>query len=113
MSSNIKLTPRAVVWLMIVSLTISYAQERAVSLKGYFQVDSTSIGLPTPFVLVVSYPLNYEVFLPDSTHDFSPFEWSHMTYDHSKLRSAKACDSIIYYVSPFTLDSVQSTSSID
>ena len=107
MSSKCRL--RLLIGLVVVSygLSISYAQDRTIHLRGYFQVDSTYIGLPTPFVVVVRYPLDYEVFLPDSTHNFSPFEWNKKVCFSSKLEKGQVYDSIVYYVSPFALDSVQ------
>lgn len=85
----------------------AWAQPVAIELQGGFVVDSTRLGLPTPFVVTALYPSEQPVFFVDSTYDFSPFEWSHMRYFPSQMREGRIYDSVIYYLTPFLLDSVQ------
>ena len=85
----------------------AFSQSSTVDLRGGFAVDSVCLGVAAPFALVALYPPDKDLRFPDSTYDFSPFEWSHMVYFPSELRDERVYDSVIYYLVPFQMKEIQ------
>ena len=75
--------------------------------EGHFLSPSTQIGLPTQYLLVAAYPLDKEVFFPDSTYSFRPFEWVSMSYHRSVLDQGIVRDSVWYSLASFETEKVQ------
>ncbi|UXP31046.1 hypothetical protein N6H18_11865 [Reichenbachiella agarivorans] len=75
--------------------------------RGQFLQDSLKIGEEIQFSLAVQYPKNWQVIFPDSTFDFSPFEFSKKKYSPTHADSTLAYDSVIYTISSFEIDLIQ------
>ena len=77
------------------------AQPEEIEVRGRFLVDSVRLGEPVPFAMTARYPLAYSMIFADSTHNFSPLEWSGVTYFSAQMRDDRVYDSVIYYLSTF------------
>ncbi len=86
----------------------SMAKSQLLVPEGRFLVDSIKIGESVPFVLTIDYPIEVEVIFPDSNFNFSPFEFVSKEYFASKTDSASVTDSVIYNITTFEIDVVQS-----
>jgi hypothetical protein len=93
--------------LLSACLTLS-AQD--VKVKGEFFADSLMIGDETRFALIAKYPSNVNLLFPDSTFNFAPFEFYRKEYFPTKSSDGSSYDSVIYYLSTFEIDRVQSLS---
>lgn len=85
--------------------TLCHAQE--IKVEGRFLKDSTKIGEIIPYSLSVSYPSQINLVFPDSTFDFSPFEWVSKEEFPTRTKDGMSRDSAIYYISTFELEQVQ------
>lgn len=85
--------------------TLCHAQE--IKVEGRFLKDSTKIGEIIPYSLSVSYPSQINLVFPDSTFDFSPFEWVSKEEFPTRTKDGISRDSAIYYISTFELEQVQ------
>ncbi|MFY0652087.1 MAG: hypothetical protein JXQ96_08650 [Cyclobacteriaceae bacterium] len=74
---------------------------------GYFVADSMRIGEAFDFSLSIKYPLNSEVIFPDSSHNYSPFEFYSKKYFATRTDSIYAYDSVIYSLASFEIDKIQ------
>ncbi len=85
--------------------TLSMGQEIVV--KGAFVNDSIRIGEPVQYWLTARYPAPVDLFLPDSTYNFSPFEFFNRTFFETKVLGDQAYDSVVYSLQSFEIDPVQ------
>jgi len=83
-----------------------YGQD--VLVRSGFFLDSLKIGDQTGFYLAAEYPSNLNVLFPDSTFSFTPFEYEKRVYFPTKTTDGKSYDSVVYYLSTFEIDLVQS-----
>jgi len=91
--------------LLICMTTWAMGQEIVV--KGAFVNDSIRIGEPVRYWLTARYPTSVDLFLPDSTYDFSPFEFFSRTFYETKVADNQAYDSVVYSLQSFEIDPVQ------
>lgn len=94
------------IWLCC--LTVSTAQE--VIVRGGFFLDSLRVGDETGFYLSATYPSTQNIIFPDSTFNFSPFEFERKRYFTTQTSAGKSYDSVIYYLSTFEVDRIQTLS---
>lgn len=85
-----------------------YSQD--VLVRSGFFLDSIKIGDQTGFYLTAEYPSDLNILFPDSTFSFTPFEYEKRIYFPTKTTSGKSYDSVIYYLSTFEIEPVQSLS---
>lgn len=85
--------------------TNAYCQE--VVVQGGFLGDSLKIGEEIPFYLSARYNASHTVLFPDSTADFSPFEYVRKTYYPTRTAGGISIDSTVYYLTTFEIDRVQ------
>jgi len=90
--------------LMIVSF---WSSGQKTDLLGTFQKDSVKIGEAVHYTLTVRYPMDWQVIYPDSTFDFSPFEYYSKVYYPTRIDSIYAIDSVVYSLATFEIDLVQ------
>lgn len=93
--------------LWAASLTLS-AQD--VKVHGEFFADSLIIGDETRFSLTAKYPSKINILFPDSTFNFAPFEFYRKEYFPTRSADGNSYDSVIYYLSTFEVDRVQTLS---
>lgn len=84
-------------------------QDNVIVRSGFFQ-DSIKIGDQTGFYLTAQYPSTLNVVFPDSTYNFTPFEYERRIYFPTKTSGGKSYDSVVYYLSTFEVDAKQSLS---
>lgn len=75
--------------------------------EGYFEKDSIKVGEPVKYFLSVTYPSHMDILFPDSTYNFSPFEFESKVYFPTITDSLKSYDSAIYTFTTFEVDSIQ------
>src|SRR5688500_9661894 len=81
-----------------------------VTVRGGFFLDSLKIGDQTGFYLTAKYPSNLNIIFPDSTYNFSPFEYERKRYFPTQTTKGESYDSVVYFLSTFEVDSVQTLS---
>lgn len=91
--------------IILMIFSASFCQEMTV--KGAFVQDSLRIGEPIEYWLSATYPDKYDLVLPDSNFNFSPFEFSNRQYFETTSKSGQAIDSVIYSLQSFEIDSTQ------
>ncbi|MEQ8303768.1 MAG: hypothetical protein RIB47_10280 [Cyclobacteriaceae bacterium] len=92
-------------WFLCLSFHAGLSQD--ISVRGNFQTDSIKIGIVVPYALTARYPKEYNVVFPDSTFDFTPFEFSRKKFTPTKTAQGISYDSVTYYLTTFEIDSVQ------
>jgi hypothetical protein len=97
-----------VICIIILGNTNGFGQE--VSTKGQFIQDSLLIGETVNFSLTASYPKGMDIIFPDSTHRFSTFEYVKKRYFPTRSDSVFSFDSVVYTLTTFEIDKVQSLS---
>lgn len=80
------------------------AQE--VTVEGFFLQDTVKIGEAIHYAILVTYPLNKEVILPDSIYDFGPFEYISRSYKPTRVVGDMAIDTVTYELTSFEIDPV-------
>lgn len=86
----------------------SFANEPQI--HGAFQNDTLKIGYPIEYALSISYPSEWQIFFPDSSYDYSPFEFYSKEVFTTKSNDSLSKDSVVYQLMSFELDSVQKLS---
>lgn len=101
--------PRIIPFLLVALLTVTgipgHAQD--VRVRGFFGTDSVAVGEVVPYVLTATYPRDVQILFPDSTYAFAPFESSGKQYFPTRTSGAVSRDSVVYFLSTFELDSIQ------
>ena len=99
--------------LLIMACLPLWAQQqepRKVDVHGGFVTDSVKIGERTAFYLSTHYPTELTVLLPDSAFSFAPFEYEDRQYFPTQSRGGRSVDSVVYYLSTFEVDALQTLS---
>lgn len=81
------------------------AQE--VQVEGYFLKDSAMLGEKVGYVLKANYPTSLDILFPDSTYHFGSMEFMEKETFTSYTTDDFTQDSVVYFLSNFTLDSVK------
>lgn len=76
-------------------------------MKGRFETDTVKLGKPIDYYLTVTYPKNTSVLFPDSTFSFAPFEFQKKSFFITKTENDVSYDSVIYTLTTFEIDSIQ------
>jgi hypothetical protein len=83
------------------------ARKQRIAPKGVFLNDSVEVGKPVYFSLSVRHNPESELFFPDSTYDFSPFELVSQRTFVSSTDSRGTLDSAVYHLISFDVSKVQ------
>lgn len=75
--------------------------------RGQFLEDTLQIGKPVRYALRFAHRPELDVFFPDSTYDFSPFELVGRRYFPTRTTALGSLDSVVYTLVSFEIDSVQ------
>ncbi|MCY7351510.1 MAG: hypothetical protein LH606_12740 [Cytophagaceae bacterium] len=75
--------------------------------KGQFLTDTMKLGSPVVFSLSFRHNPATEVFFPDSTHDFSPFQLRERRYFPTRTTRNSSLDSDTYTLVSFDIKPVQ------
>lgn len=87
-----------ITWLIVWQIN---AQE--VKVSNGFVSDSVKIGQPVYFYLTARYPAHLNIIFPDSTHDFSPFEFVQKKYFTTHTVNRNSYDSTVYELTTFEI----------
>jgi hypothetical protein len=89
---------------------ITHVCAQEVEVRSGFFSDSVKIGEPSGFYLSASYPSTANVLFPDSAFNFAPFEFDRKKYFATETNDGRSYDSVVYYLSTFELDKIQTLS---
>lgn len=78
--------------------------------KGNFLSDSLKVGLPIKYALSYRHKATTDIFFPDSTYNFSPFELVKRDYFNTITDENGSLDSVIYTLISFEVLPVQELS---
>jgi hypothetical protein len=78
--------------------------------QGKFISDSIEIGKPVDFALSFRHSPTAEVFFPDTTYDFYPFELVKRDFFSTKTDANGSLDSVVYTLVSFDIQKVQKLS---
>lgn len=93
--------------LILAFCNVLQAQNKEYKLEGKFLEDSVKIGYPVKYSLSINYPSEWQIFFPDSSFTYSPFEFfSKNTFD-TRSNDSVSTDSVVYELMTFELDSIQ------
>ena len=84
--------------IVFFSTVSSFAQTKP---KGTFLVDSIKIGEPVEYSLAFKHSKNIELFFPDSSYQFSPFEFISKKYFPTSTKDSLSLDSVVYTLRTF------------
>ena len=98
---------RSLVTFLAISLLQVGVFGQEVVTRGYFSQDTVQLGEPVSFTMIVDYPRGIEVLFPDSTFDFSPFEYLDKNYLNTVSDLDNSNDSVVYQLATFELDTIQ------
>lgn len=73
-----------------------------------FQEDSVLIGMPTPVTFSFKHFWKQEIVFPDSTYNFSPFEFHKKEIFPTSTTDSISTDSVVYWLTTFEIDQKQS-----
>lgn len=83
------------------------ARKQRMKPKGIFLNDSVEVGKPVYFSLSLRHSPESEIFFPDSTFDFSPFELVSQRTFVSSTDNRGTLDSAVYHLISFDVSKVQ------
>lgn len=93
--------------ILVLLTHLSFTNAQDVVVRSGFFADSLRVGDQTGFYLAAQYPSSLNLIFPDSTFNFSPFEFVSKRYLPTETSAGKSYDSVIYYLSTFEVDPVQ------
>lgn len=100
------LTGLVIVGFLLFHIRSTEAQD--VTVRAGFFKDSLRVGDQTGFFLAAEYPSDLNILFPDSTYSFVPFEYERRKYFPTETSDGKSYDSVVYYLSTFEIDRIQS-----
>lgn len=77
---------------------------QGLEVHGNFLRDSVKIGESASYYLTVKYPSELNLLFPDSTTNYSPFEFDSREYFPTKTTYGLSYDSVIYHLRTFETD---------
>ncbi|QCK14401.1 hypothetical protein DCC35_06435 [Mangrovivirga cuniculi] len=81
-----------------------------ITYEGYFRSDSVKAGMPLEYVLNIKYPKDYDVLLPDTTHNFGDFILTGRNFYPTVSDSIYSYDSVVYQLTSFSIENIQTLS---
>lgn len=99
---------RMILCVLLATLgTLGTAAAQGIRPKGVFLTDSIEVGKAVYFSLSVRHSPDSEIFFPDSTFDFAPFELISKRSFVSSTDSRGSLDSAVYHLVSFDVSRVQ------
>jgi len=86
---------------------ISVAHAQDMNVWGRFKTDTVKLGEPIEYYVTAKYPSQWQVFFPDSTFAFTPFEYVKKYYFPTRTNNNISTDSVLYILNTFEIDSIQ------
>ncbi len=82
-------------------------QGQRIMVSGGFVEDSLKLGENIHYWLKAQYPSTNEVIMPDTTYEFTPFEFSDKAFFPSMLQNEMIKDSAVYTLQSYEIDQIQ------
>jgi len=98
---------KTVLSLIIMLIFLRPALGQEVEVDGHFIEDSVKVGMRTAYSLTVRHQRTTDILLPDSSYNFTPFEYDGKQWFKTKTTNDTSLDSVVYYLKTFEVDSVQ------
>lgn len=95
---------------IVLLFCLGRVEAQDVLVRGGFFKDSLRVGDQSGFYLAAEYPTNLNILFPDSTFNFTPFEYERKKYFPTKTTKGRSYDSVIYYLSTFEIERFQALS---
>lgn len=93
---------------LFIGIGTIHAQD--VQVRSGFLTDSLGIGDQGGYFLTARYPSELNILFPDSTYNFTPFEYVRKEYFPTKTVNNQSYDSAVYYLSTFEIEKLQTLS---
>jgi hypothetical protein len=77
---------------------------------GKFLADTIKVGMPVQYVLSLKHPPDMEIIFPDSSYNYTPFEWIKKDYFPTQTDASGSTDSVLYTLTTFETDTLQKLS---
>ncbi|MCX2742825.1 hypothetical protein OO013_03045 [Mangrovivirga sp. M17] len=97
-------------YILLFLILGSNAMAQDITYEGYFRSDSVKAGMPLEYVLNIKYPKNYDVLLPDTTHNFGDFILTGRDFNPTVSDSIYSYDSVVYELTSFSIENIQTLS---
>ncbi len=101
---------KRIVWLLHFCIIFFVQSNIAQKPVGRFLSDTIKIGLPIKYTLSFRHNSSMDVFFPDSSYDFSPFELIEYDFSPTSSNHLGSLDSVVYTLVTFRDDATQSLS---
>lgn len=101
--SGIKVRSRIFLHIVFICFPVSFLLAQSAKPKGDFLADSVRIGQPVKYALSFHHPRTMELFFPDSTYSFLPFEFIKKEYFPTKTIDSISVDSVVYTLRTFEI----------
>lgn len=92
-------------WMLFCS--IAFGQVSSIQIRGGFLSDSIRIGEPVEYYLVVRYPRQADVLLPDSLFTIPDFNYAGRRWFPTTTQNGISTDSAVYRLTSFSIEKVQ------
>lgn len=104
---NVVVNKRFLVFIgLFLFITNIDAQQKVVPRNAFFD-DTIKVGQPFKISLSCATSSASELFFPDSSYDFSPFEFVGKRFTPTKTKQGKSYDSVVYELVTFEVKKVQ------
>jgi len=77
-----------------------------VKVRAGFVEDSLSVGRDVSFFVTARYDRKLNLLFPDTTFNFSPFDFKHKSYFTTETDGQESYDSVVYHLTTFEVDSL-------
>jgi len=77
-----------------------------VKVRAGFVEDSLSVGRDVSFYITARYDRKLNMLFPDTTFNFSPFDFKHKSYFTTETEGHESYDSVVYHLTTFEVDSL-------
>lgn len=98
---------KTIILLLIITNTVLAQIQKTPRPFGNFMEDSIKIGEIVNYYFVYKHDSKQEVFFPDKSYNFAPFELVEKTYFPTKTIKGISTDSAIYKLRTFSIDTLQ------
>ncbi len=97
-------------YVLFFCLTLCFQQlgfTQALTAKAKFLQETIRTAEEVQFCISIQHPKNIQLVFPDSTYDFSPFEYVHKSHFTTKSDTSMSLDSAVFTLTTFEIDPLQ------
>lgn len=89
--------------ITLTAVTFKTSAQDVLARSGFLS-DSTQVGYEVRYFLSAQYPADIQVIFPDSTFNYSPFEFRKKKFFPTKTSQGVSYDSVVYYLTTYEID---------